>query len=446
MVRIAPLRGLLYNQTKIRDLSKVIAAPYDVITPEEQERLYRRSPHNIVRLILNRDPNRYENVARIYGQWQAEGIFVRAERPAIYFLRHRFTIGRGEEKERLGFIALARIEDFSVGTIRPHEITLEEPREDRFRIMLACHANLSPVFGLYSHPKQIISQTLIELVRGVPPLMEVSDHKDGVCLLWGISDPEVVHLVQRQMEERPLLIADGHHRYEAAMNYRDHLRSQRGQWNGREAFNYVMMYFANMTESGLVILPTHRLVREFPQIPFQKLDEALQRYFYLEPYPKTHEGQRWFLRALKSEGKKRHLIGASFKGDPRYLILRLKSKRTMQRLAKEMSGPLRELDVSTLHHLILEHVLGLTLEEQLKEDAIRYLHDEREALQAVHKGDYQAAFILNPPQVGEVLAVALRGEKMPQKSTYFYPKPLTGLVMNKIDPDEEIQDQASSWS
>ena len=441
MVRIAPFRGILYNQKKIRDLSKVIAPPYDVITPEEQERLHRKSPYNVVRLILSQESDPYESAARLFEGWQTEGVFVRDEAPAVYFLSHRFPNKEGAEKERQGFIALTRIEDFSAGTIRPHENTLEGPKEDRLRLMLACHANLSQIFALYSQPKGIINRTLAEHVQGTTPTVDVKEDGGGSCLLWRITDPDIIRLVQREMAEQPLLIADGHHRYEAALNYRNRLRQDRTRWNGREGFNYVLVYFANMRDDGLVILPTHRLVRRFASIPFQKLEEALQRYFYLEPYPKTPEGQRWFLRALKSGGKKRHLIGASFKRDPRYLILRLKSKRILQRLAKNLSEPLRELDVTILHLLILEHVLGLTSEEQIKEAVIVYSQDEEKVLRAVDKEDYQAAFILNPAKPEEIMTIALRGEKMPQKSTYFYPKLITGLVINKIEPNEEIPEE-----
>jgi len=439
MVQIAPFRGILYNQKKIRDLSKVIAPPYDVITPEEHDRLYRKSPYNFVRLILSQEPGPYESVARLFESWQAEGIFVRDDKPALYFLSHRFPDNEGKTRERLGFIALAQIEDFSTGAIRPHEKTLAAPKEDRLRLMLACHANLSPIFALYSHPRQTINNALMEQAQGVPPTIEVKEDGGGTCLLWRISDPEVVRLAQREMAEQPLLIADGHHRYEAALNYRNRLREERGNFSGREPFNYVMMYFSNMNDDGLVILPTHRLVRSFPSIPFQKLEEELQRHFYLEPYPKTPEGQRWFLRALRSGGRKRHMIGVSFKRDPRYLILRLKSKRIMQRLAKDLSDPLRDLDVSALHLLILAHILGIPPEVQVQGEVISYSQDEERVLKAVDKEDYQAAFILNPPKPEEILAVVQRGEKMPQKSTYFYPKLISGLVINKIDSEEKIE-------
>lgn len=441
MARIDPFRGILYNPTKVRDLSKVIAPPYDVITPEELTKLHRRSPHNITHLDLNQEPDSYHAVARLFDEWLGEKILLRDETPAIYFLSHRFRSEGEQEKERLGFIALTRLEDFSTGMIRPHERTLEGPKEDRFQLMLACQANLSPIFALYSQPKRIINRMLWEHAQGMDPLREVRDDRGASCLLWRVTDPELIRLVRQEMERQPLLIADGHHRYEAALRYRDHLRGERKSWSGVEAFNYVMAYFANMKDDGLVILPTHRLVRAFPPLPFQKLEEDLQRYFYLEPYPKTPEGRRWFLRALKSGGKRHRLIGASFKRDPRYLILRLKNKRIMQRLAKELSAPLRELDVSILHLLLMEHILGLSAAEQLKDGVMSYTQEEERVLQAVEKEECQAAFILNPPDPEAVLTIALGGERMPQKSTYFFPKLITGLVINKIDPNEEIGGQ-----
>jgi len=259
------------------------------------------------------------------------------------------------------------------------------------------------------------------------------------CRLWRIVDSELIREIQREMRDQTLLIADGHHRYEATLNYRNQIRSQRGQWNGEEAFNYIIVYCANINDKNVVILPTHRLVRGYAPQGFLQLEEALQKYFYLEQYPKTPEGKGWFLKALNTGAKKQRLIGASFKRDPRYLILRLKNKRIMQRLAKELSAPLRELDVSTLHLLILESILGLAPEQQTSGDNIRYSQDEDLVLQAVEKEDYQAAFILNPPKTEEILTIAARGEKMPQKSTYFYPKLISGLVINKVDPEERIE-------
>jgi uncharacterized protein (DUF1015 family) len=442
MVRIAPFRGLFYNQKKTRDLSKVIAPPYDVISKEEQEKLYRRSPYNFVRLDLNQEPDSYSAAAQLFQQWQDEGIFERDGVPAIYYLTHRFSLKSGETRERQGFFALTELQDFSSGAIRPHEMTLDAPKEDRLQLMLACNAQLSPIFALYTQPNQAIHRILAVHVEGAAPFIEIEQDNGEECRLWRITDSALILKVQQEMSNQPLLIADGHHRYEATLNYRNQLRSTRGQWSGREAFNYIMTYFANMNDGGVVILPTHRLVRGYTHKPFLELEEALQAYFYVEQHPKTPEGKISFLKALKNAAKKHRVIGASFKRDPRYLILRLKNKRIMQRLAPDLSAPLRELDVTTLHLLILEHILRLGPDLQASGETIRYSQDEEAVLQALEKEDFQAAFILNPPKTEEILTIANSGEKMPQKSTYFYPKLISGLIVNKIDPNEEIQDIA----
>ena len=212
MARIAPFRGVFYNQKKVRDLSKVIAPPYDVISREEQEKLYRRSPYNFVRLDLSQEPNSYGAVAQLLQDWQAQGIFQRDETPAIYFLTHRFTLKSGQEKLRQGFFALTELQEFSQGTIRPHEKTLDAPKEDRLKLMLSCHAQLSPIFALYAQPKQTINKMLAAHVEGVaPPFIEVEQENGDECRLWRISDPSLIKKIQQEMKDQPLLIADGHH-------------------------------------------------------------------------------------------------------------------------------------------------------------------------------------------------------------------------------------------
>jgi len=437
MAHIAPFRGVFYNQKKIRDLAKVVAPPYDVISPDEQERLYKKSPYNFVRLDLNQEPDSYQSVAQMLTEWQAQGILVRDEAPAIYYLTHRFRLKNGEEKTRQGFFALTELQDFSAGIVRPHEKTHDAPKQDRLNLMLASHAQLSPIFMLYSDPKQMVNRILAMAVEGIPAFMEVDQDNGDQCRLWRITDAALIDKLERELKDDWLLIADGHHRYEATLAYRDHMRST-GPWNGREAFNYIMAYFANINDPHVVILPTHRLVRGFAPKPFMELEAALEKHFHIEQYPKTAEGRSSFVKALTSAAKKYRVIGASFKRDPRYLILRLKNKRIMQSLAKDLSGPLRDLDVSTLHLLILEEILGLSPEQQASGESIRYTQDEDSALQALEKEDYQAVFILTPPKAEEILAIVSSGEKMPQKSTYFYPKLLSGLVTNKIDLEEEI--------
>jgi len=442
MVRIAPFRGVFYNQKKIRDLSKVIAPPYDVISKEEQEKLYKKSPYNFVRLDLSQEPDSYAAVAQLLEQWQSQAILERDETPAIYFSAHRFKLKSGEPKLRLGYFALTELQDLAGGDIKPHENTLAAPKEDRLKLMLACNAQLSPIFALYAQPKQTIHRILSVAVEGAQPFIDAELDDGDAVKLWRITDTAVIDKIQREMAELTVLIADGHHRYEATLRYRELLRGERGTGTGREAYNFILTYFAELSDDNLVILPTHRLVRGFVHKPFLELEQALQTYFYVEQHPKTAEGKSSFLKALKTAAKKHRVIGASFKRDPRYLILRLKNKRIMQRLAKDMSAALRELDVSTLHLLILEHILGMSAEQQASGETLRYSQDEEAVLQALEKEEFQAAFILSATKKEEILTVVAGGEKMPQKSTYFYPKLSSGLIVNKIDPEEQIRTAA----
>lgn len=433
MIRIAPFRGILYSQSKVRDFARVIAPPYDVISPAEQERLYKKSPHNFVRLDLSQEAGSYQAVAQLFHDWMAQGILQRDEQPAIYFLSQRFRLASGEQKLRQGFITLLELQDLDSGAIRPHEKTHGAPKEDRLQLMLACHAQFSPIFTLYAQSKLAIDRILNVAVEGVAPLIEAELDDGEHCQLWRITDGEVIGKIQREMEDQKLLIADGHHRYEATLAYRDHMRQQRTSSTGDEPFNFIMAYCANIEDANVAILPTHRLVRGFPHKPFLELEEALQTYFYVEQHPKTPEGKASFLKALRAAARKHRVIGVSFKRDPRYLILRLKNKRIMQRLAKDMSPPLRELDVSTLHLLILEHILGMAADLQEKGETIRYSQDEESVLQALEKEDFQAAFILNATKKEEIQSIVAGGDRMPQKSTYFYPKLPSGLVVHRMD-------------
>jgi uncharacterized protein (DUF1015 family) len=303
MAHIAPFRGVFYNQKKIRDLAKVVAPPYDVVSPEEQERLYKRSPYNFIRLDLNQEPDSYQFVAQMLTEWQTQGILVRDEAPAIYYLTHRFKHKNGEEKLRQGFLALTELQDFSTGKIRPHEKTLDAPKQDRLKLMLASHAQLSPIFMLYSDPKQMVNRMLAMAVEGMPAFMEVEQDNGDQCRLWRITDAALIDKIQQQIRDDWLLIADGHHRYEATLAYRDHMRSA-DSWNGREAFNYIMAYFANINDPNVVILPTHRLVRGFAPKPFMELEAALEKHFHIEQFPKTPDGRVSFLKDAHERGKK----------------------------------------------------------------------------------------------------------------------------------------------
>jgi len=291
MIRIAPFRGGFYNQRKIRDLAKVVAPPYDVISKEEQEKLYKKSPYNFVRLDLSQEPDSYDVVARTLNEWQAQGILERDETPAIYFLTQRFKLKSGEQKLRTGFFALVELQDLSGGDIRPHEKTLDAPKEDRLKLMLATQAQLSPIFALYAQPKPTINHLLAVAVEGAPPFIEIEQDNGEECRLWRITDAALIQKLQQEMKDQSLLIADGHHRYEATLNYRNHMRNARGQWNGREDFNYILTYFANVHDESVVILPTHRLVRGYAHKPFLELEERCKPISTSNSIPRRLRGK-----------------------------------------------------------------------------------------------------------------------------------------------------------
>ncbi len=433
MAKIFPFRGLTYDPNSVGDLSCVMAPPYDVISPEHQAELYERSPRNVVRIDFSRDPSPYATVPQRFQEWQDDGTLVAEEAPAIYYLSQEYRLRNGVVRERRGFIALAAIEDFGDGAIHGHEATLAEPREDRLKLMLACDAQFSSILALYSDEKPTLTDALCAHVRSQEPKIEAELGEFGVSRLWAVTEPALIGMVREALRERAVFIADGHHRYEAACNYRRRRLAERPGATGDAGFNRVMMYFANLNEEGVVILPTHRLVRETPAARPADLAAKLRQSFHVEAFPRDPGGRRRFLEALEHPKDGERVIGAAFRDDERYLALRPRDANAMERLAPEMSPELRGLDVTTLHVLLMEHVLGVSTRDAVNTDAVSYTHDAEEALAEAEAGRCQAALILNPPTAGEMIAVSLKGEKMPQKSTYFFPKLVTGLVIRKVE-------------
>ncbi len=432
MAKIFPFRGLTYDPGKVGDFSSVMAPPYDVISPEHQAELYARSPRNVVRIDFSRDADPYATVPQRFREWQQDGTLVAEHEPSIYYLSQEYRLRDGVTRERRGFIALAAIEDFGDGAIHGHEATLAEPREDRLKLMLACDAQFSSILALYSDEKATLTDALRDHVGSHKPKVEAEVGEFGTSRLWAVTDPGLIGMVQEALSRREVFIADGHHRYEAAGNYRRRRLAERPGATGDEGFNRVMMYFANLNEEGVVILPTHRLVREMPSVSAAELEEKLRRYFHVEAFPRDVDGRRRFLETLEHPKDGERVLGAAFRDDTRYLALRPRDAAAMERLAPDMSPELRALDVTTLHVLLMEHILGVSTRDAVNTDAVAYTHDAGEALAEAEAGRCKAALILNPPSAGEMIAVSLKGEKMPQKSTYFFPKLVTGLVIHKV--------------
>jgi uncharacterized protein (DUF1015 family) len=417
MAIIIPFRGLLYNPEKVGDLSIVMAPPYDVVTPEFQENLYKRHPNNIVRLILNKTTpedkpgsDRYSRAARDLRTWVNEGVLIRDKVPAIYYLTQ-------------------------------HETTLTGPKEDRLKLIKACNANLSSIFAIYPEPGVSPEDRIISILgsgAAGDPVIEVRGDDNAVNRLWRINDPGVIERVAHKMEAKTLLIADGHHRYETALNYRNMMNGELKNPTGEEPFDFVMMYFSSMEGEGLEVLPIHRVIHSLGGFVGETFVDICQEYFDLEEFSfdeSTEPGVREeFFKKIGEGAVEMSRFGLYLKGKKGYYILTLKTKKLIDDIFGDTIPEVyKALDVTVLHSLILKNILGITREDQERQKNIIYVTGLDNALEEGRGGENQMVFFMNPTKVEQVKAVSEAGLLMPQKSTYFYPKLPSGLVINLLD-------------
>lgn len=445
MADILPFRGILYNQEKVKDLSRIVTPPYDIISPEEQETFHNRDEHNMIRLDLGREfpednghNNRYTRAAAYFSDWLSKGILTEDPAPSIYFYELTYSSVRSRpQKVMKGFVALCRLEDFGSGTVVPHEYTLSKPKSDRLNLLRACKANFSLIFSLYSSPNSKINDSIQEDIGDAGPRIDVTDNNNVRHRVWSVTDPAVINLVKEEIQGHTVYIADGHHRYEASLNYRNEARAKGGVSGKGAPYDYVMMYFANMNEPGLTVLPTHRLLHNLPAAKIEGLTGRLGGKFLIKDFPFSRGGEsaarQQLIDAMKGAVAGEHMIGMYLHGEGRYILLSLKDEALLE--TRPSSKPLawRRLDAAILQSLILENILGLDEESLKRQENLSYVKDTDEALEKVRGGEYQIAFLLNPTRIEEIKDVTGAGERMPQKSTYFYPKFLTGLVMYKMD-------------
>jgi len=448
MAIVKPFRGYLYNKEKIANLELVVAPPYDVINAEQQAHYYRKHPLNIIRLILGKqDPgdnetsNKYIRAAHFLATWQKDTTLVRVPKPAIFFYIQDFQLPSEESRRRKGFICLFKLEEFSSGVIFPHERTLSKPKVDRLNLTMACRANFNPIFSLYSDPAFTIERHS-DAVGEKPPYLDVTDENGVRHKLWVVDDPEVIKEIKQMLQDKKVLIADGHHRYETALNYQKIMREQYPDSTGAEPFNHTLMYFTNMDDAGLVILPTHRLLKNFNFNATEFLNKA-QEFFDIQAFPfgaDTEEREREkALAAMQKEAKKRYLVGMVTKKQGSYVLLRLKDFSLLDKVInRELSTALRLLDANIMEFLVFNNLLGISCSDPKWEEHITFVHTEREAIELVKSGACEVAFLVNPTRIEQVSDVVAQGEVMPQKSTFFFPKLLSGLVVNPINPEEKI--------
>jgi uncharacterized protein (DUF1015 family) len=431
MPDIRPFRGVRYDMAQVGALSDVVAPPYDVIDPALQDRLYEASPYNVIRLELNRaEPadgaasNRYTRAAGFLRDWLRQGVLVADPHPALYLYHQTFGV-EGRSYTRKGFLARVGLEPFGRGKIYPHEQTLSGPKADRLALFEATRYNLSPIFGLYPDPEALVLRTLEAGLRDRTPL-EATDHLGVLNRLWPVTDAETHTAVQGLMATQPIFIADGHHRYETGLNYREQRAAAGTLGSSDDPANYCMMMLVGMSDPGLLILPTHRLVSGFPGLDALTLTERLAPEFEVTPCGSGPAGARTAWEHIEAGGSQ-ETLGFGTVADDAWLIARLRSDTAMDALVPEHSPEWRALGVSILHELVLKALLG-----PVGNPACRYVHLLDEVLGDVASRGCDLACLVPPARMDHVESIASNLEKMPPKSTYFYPKLLSGLVLNPL--------------
>lgn len=445
MARIIPFRGILYNSKKVPDLKAVITPPHDVISVDEQQEFYKRHPQNMIRLVLGKvypqdteHDNRYTRAAKFFRSWLDEGVLRQDKEPAIYVTEIDYRVG-GEVRTRFGFIALVGLERFEKGAILPHEKTFSATNADRLNLIEASRANFSSIFSLFSDPDNEILGSLRAAIESLRPDLDFEDLMEYRHRLWRVKDQQIHKEIGQMLADRPLYIADGHHRYESALKYRNRIMSQQPLLDANDPRNFVMMYLTSMHDSGLAIRPAHRVLCDAGKAPVEAFVHRASAYFDIETLDFDSLNRKQIEKAFLSKmrtGADSAVIGAALGGYKGFYVLRVK-KGVMDRLfGEEIPGPLRKLDVTVVTKLVLQEILGLNGAALDDERRVLYISREDKALNAVHTGKCAIALILNPTKLNQVQEVSDAGLTMPRKSTYFYPKVMTGLVINKIDGGE----------
>ncbi len=436
MAKIIPFRGLRYNPELAGDMASLITPPYDVIDEPAQKRFYESNPYNIIRLEYGQTrpsddaaDNRYTRAAAFFTRWLAEGILSHDSKPSVYLYQQEFVID-SDRLTRTGIICGVGLEEYESGVILPHEETIARARADRLELLRHCRANFSPIFALYDDPTLTV-EAVTSTVKDNPPVIAFGDEKGEFHRLWAVDDPAVLAQVISTLGGRKIYIADGHHRYETALAFHREMSAA-----GNHSFGFVLMTLVNLHDPGLIILPTHRLVKNVPGFNAAVLLEELGKIFTIVSTPVTEVGRDEVLRAelavlrMKMPAEHAFLLYSGDGSLHRFTLPRGAAADILEKYWAEMSLPWRQLDVAVLQCLVLEGILGIDRQARQSGENLSYTREEAGALAAVDAGNYQAVFFMNPTGVQEVMAVASAGDKMPQKSTYFYPKLVTGLVIN----------------
>jgi uncharacterized protein (DUF1015 family) len=434
MADIHPFRAWRYDLAQVGDLSDVVSPPYDVIDDAFRNRLYKQHPCNVIRVDFNREepgdtsPNdKYTRAASFVKQWQAEGVWLREAEDALYVYHQEFT-WEGRSYCRKGFIGRCRLEEFGEGCVYPHEQTLSGPKADRLLLTQATKMNLSCIFGLYPDPETKAQAILEEAILRLTPL-EATDHLGVKHRFWPVTDRAVIDPVRDLLKPQPIFIADGHHRYETSCNYRRWLREQGQTLDDNHPANFVMMMFVGMDDPGLAILPTHRLFSGLPDLTADDLKSALASHVELESCGSGAAGAKAAWELVEADGGQ-NVFGFGTVADGQWLFGRVTDASPMKQLAPQQSDAWRGLGVALLHQLVVEHCLKRAYPDS--KPTFKFPHVLEEVIEAQQARACQLAVLVPPARIKHVQEIASKLEKMPPKSTYFYPKLLTGLVFNPL--------------
>ena len=438
MAHITPFRALRYDPQRVA-LPEVVTQPYDKITPEMQERYYGTSPHNLVRIILGKrnatdapGNDVYSRAAGYFEDWRKQGVLLQDPQPSIYRYTQQFTDpDRGIALERRGFIALGRVEDYSAGIVFRHEQTLAKPKADRLELLRATRAHFGQIFMLYSDPGEAVEAAL---ATSDHPDVKIRDEYGVVHQLWKASDPQTINCVSSKMMGKKLIIADGHHRYETALAYRnerrtaDHVSGPASSSGPLATYEFVMMTFINMDAAGLLVLPTHRVVHGLSSFSADIFRESAKKFFSVEEADAGITATR-ATAMLRQAGQ----TGPSLLAVTRDRAFLLNRPKAGPEIFGSISLPQQSLDVVQLHKCLLERALGISEEAIRNQQNVSYIRDAPEAMNIVRSGRADIAFLMNPVRMQQVRDLAFAGETLPQKSTDFYPKLLSGLTIYVLD-------------
>jgi len=437
MATIKPFRGLRYNQDIIKDYSLVVTPPYDVISSHEQEEYYQLHPNNIIRLDFGKDlpgdneeKNKYTRAAGLLNNWRETGVLKQEAAPAIYIYDQEYTY-EGEKYIRRGFISLVKLEPFDKGFIYPHEQTMPGPKADRLELIRSCQANLSSIFALFTDEEDETDEYLMKMTGAKSPEVDFVDMNGVRNKLWAVTEKSAINTLITLMKDKPLFIADGHHRYETSLAYKEQMHRESGMQHKELPCDYVMMVCVSMDNPGLQIFPFHRMVRSIKEFSTKRINRSLEDFFQVE-YLGKECNLSGIKQQLNSNGKGVHKFAMYSGEEDAYYLLQLKNEKVLDQVFDCDDPEWRNIDAGIFQTIIINKILGIKSEKSPDEKVIDYVKEAEEAIKTVKSGKYQLAFILRPTLIEQVKEIAMKRKVMPPKSTNFYPKLITGVVINSF--------------